>query len=116
MQIQLQDCHFFGFHGMNEEEKKIGNTFIVNLSVDYEPCVESIVSIHDTVDYVQLYQIVESRMQITTPLLETIVQDIARSVLEQFPKVYKVFVSITKQHLPIPRFEGKATVSITKNR
>lgn len=116
MQIQLQDCSFFGFHGMHEEEKKLGNTFIVNLTVDFNPPSQNITQINETVDYVGLYQIVEQRMLQTTPLLETIVQDIANKVLEQFPLVDQVQLSITKMHLPIPRFEGKATVSLTKRR
>jgi dihydroneopterin aldolase len=116
MQIQLQDCSFFGFHGMHEEEKKMGNTFIVNLTVDFEPPNGNIVHINDTVDYVSLYQIVENRMLQTTSLLETIVQDIANEVLVKFLMVHQVQVSITKMHLPIPRFEGKAMVSLTKQR
>ena len=116
MEIRLEDCHFFGFHGMHEEEKKVGNTFIVNLQVHFDPPSDPIQHINDTIDYVQLYQIVENRMQQTTPLLETIVQEIVSEVLLRCKMVQEVTVSITKQQLPIPRFEGSATVSLTRKR
>ena len=82
MTIQLNDVQFYGYHGLYKEEQELGNTFIVNLAIDFVPSVESITNINETIDYVQVYELIKTRMQIPTPLLETIAEDIATNIFE----------------------------------
>jgi dihydroneopterin aldolase len=55
-------------------------------------------------------------MEIPTPLLETLVGNMADDILNTEVLAKKVMVKITKQHLPIAEFEGTASVSIEKSR
>ena len=116
MTIQLNNVQFYGYHGLYAEEKKLGNTFIVNLAIDYVPSVTNTTHINETIDYVKVYALVKTRMQMPTPLLETIVEDIASIILDQFPIAQKVNIQITKEKVFIPTLNGNMSVSLSKSR
>lgn len=116
MRIYLTDLEFFGFHGLYEAEKKIGNGFKLDITIDFTPPVERVEHIDQTIDYVQVYKSVQSIMDIPTPLLETLVDKIATQILSDHSMADKVFVKITKQKLYIASFEGATSVSIEKTR
>jgi dihydroneopterin aldolase len=116
MRIYLQDIHFYGYHGMYEEEKIVGNTFIVDLYVDFKPTHSIVQHIHETIDYVTIFEIVKARMAIATPLLETLIGELAQTMLDQFPIITTVFIKITKKQVAIPHLQGNMAVSILKNR
>jgi dihydroneopterin aldolase len=116
LSIHLYDVLFYAYHGLYEEEKLKGNQFIINLSVKYHPVVSPVTSIHQTIDYTALYQLVLQRMNITTPLLETIVMDIAAQILDRFAMAEEVNISIKKLHPPISNFEGHVGVSYELKR
>lgn len=116
MKIYLTDLEFFGFHGLYEAEKKIGNGFKLDIIIDFTPPVDRVEHIDQTIDYVQVYKMVQSIMDIPTPLLETLVDKIASQILVDHLIANKVFVKITKQKLYIPNFEGATAVAIEKSR
>jgi dihydroneopterin aldolase len=116
MTIHLNDVQFYGYHGLYEEEKKLGNTFIVNLSIDFIPGVNKISFIQETIDYVQVYDLLKERMAIPTPLLETIVEDIASRILIEFPIAHKVTIQITKTQVFINSLNGNMAVTLSKTR
>ncbi len=116
MTIQLHDVSIHGYHGIYEEEKKLGNTFIVNLSLDFLAPNKGIISIDDTIDYVKVYELVKLRMQTPTPLLETLVLDIANIIFEQFPFINNIKLQITKAQVYVKTLEGNMSVTITKKR
>ena len=116
MRISLNDVHFFGHHGIYEEEKILGNTFIVNLYVDLIPAENIIKNISETIDYVTLFELVKARMAKPTPLLETIVTELAETILKDFTLVHTVFVKITKSQVAINSLEGNMSVAITRTK
>ena len=116
MRISLSQLEFQGFHGLYEAEKKLGNQFTVDLWIDFTPKVDRVDQLDQTIDYVNVYELVKSIMAIPTPLLETLVGKMADEILSQHPLAEKVFVSITKQKLPIIGFVGNTSVSIEKER
>ena len=116
MRISLNDVHFFGHHGIYEEEKILGNTFIVNLYVDFIPAENIIKNISETIDYVTLFELVKARMAKPTPLLETIVTELAETILKDFTIVHTVFVKITKSQVAINTLQGNMSVAITRTK
>ena len=116
MRISLDKLVFFGYHGLYAEEKKLGNTYIVDITIDFIPKQSVINQLDQTIDYVQVYALVKKWMEIPTPLLETLVGNMAEDILSEQPIAEKVMVKITKGHLPISQFEGTASVSIEKSR
>src|SRR5258705_11880685 len=91
--VELRQLHFFAYHGLFPEEQKTGNDFEVNLSVSYEPVGGVISGIGDTINYVELYDLVKVEMQRTTPLIETLAMRITTLIHEKFPHVKKTEIS-----------------------
>ena len=116
MRISLNKLLFVGYHGLYPEEKKLGNNYSVEIDIDFTPKEGVIDQLDQTIDYVHVYAIVKKWMEIPTPLLETLVGKIADDILLSQALANKVFVKITKLHLPISSFEGNVSVKIEKSR
>jgi len=112
--IKLNQLIFHGYHGLHEEEKKVMNTFEVNLSVKYDEKKSDFNNIEDTISYVDLYEIVKQKIQVPVLLLEKICQGIIRKIKHQYPFVREVNISIYKLQAPIENFQGKVGVSMRK--
>jgi 7,8-dihydroneopterin aldolase/epimerase/oxygenase len=116
MHIYLNDLIFNGFHGVYPAEKKIGNTFKVDLRIQLTPTTKTIDQLEQTIDYVQVYALIQKIMAVPTPLLETIVTNIADQILAAHPMAESVYVKITKQQLSVPYFQGTTAVDIERTR
>ena len=116
MRISLDKLVFSGYHGLYAEEKKLGNTYIVDVLIDFTAKKSIIDNLEQTIDYVKVYALIKKWMEIPTPLLETLVGNMADDILNTEVLAEKVMVKITKQHLPIAEFEGTASVTIEKSR
>ena len=116
LQIHLKNLSFFAYHGIYSEERKLGNYFEVNIDIWHQPNVLPVLHIKDTIDYVSVYELVKKRMDKPTPLLETVVTEIAQSILARFSLATKIAISIDKLCPPILQFEGKVGVSFTLER
>jgi dihydroneopterin aldolase len=116
MHIYLNDLLFNGFHGVYPAEKKIGNTFKVDVRIQMTPTTKTIHKLEDTIDYVQVYALIQKIMAVPTPLLETIVANIADQILAAQPIAESVYVKITKLQLAVFNFEGTTSVSIERNK
>ena len=114
--IHLNDIKIHGYHGLYEQEKILGNTFIVNLSLDFLAPLNGVVSIDQTIDYVEIYEFIKNRMQKPTPLLETILVEIADTIFKKYPIAQKINIQITKEQVYVKSIEGNMSVSLTKSR
>lgn len=116
MIIHLHQLYFYGKHGLYEEEKIAGGTFILNIDIHLSEADKRIVSIRETIDYVAIYGLIKERMKVPSPLLETLAYDIAEIILSTSKLVEKVSVNIVKKTAPIINFEGEIGVTIVKNK
>lgn len=111
--ISLHNLIFHSFHGIHDEERILGNTFIVNVDINYHGH-EIITELGQTVNYVTVYNIIKSRMLIPTALLETLAQDIASLIHSLNTDINSISVSIEKKNPPISNIEGAISVKYTK--
>lgn len=114
IKVQLHQLKFNSFHGIHEEEKILGNNYVIDASVELEENAHIITSIHDTISYADMYRIIKKRMEIPTPLLETILMEIGNEIHGRFPHLKSINISIQKMHPPIEGIEGSAVVSYHK--
>lgn len=100
--IDLKEMEFFSSHGCFEEERIIGNRFVVNLSVegDFSKAAASD-NIDDAVNYQTLYDIVREQMDLPSHLLENVASRIVNRIKEMFPFLEKVSVTIDKINPPL---------------
>ena len=115
LSINLNNLSFYSYHGLYEHERINGNSFIVNATIKYIP-VSLIIDIFHTIDYVCIYELIKQRMDIATPLLETIVMEMANEILTKYQQVVEVEISLTKEKPPIADFEGSVGVSYLSKR
>ena len=108
--VALHDLHFYSFHGILEEEKKTGNDYLVNVSLEFHENAEVITHISDTINYEEVYHIIRRRMSLPTPLLETVAMEAGNQIHNEFPDLKSIAVSIRKMHPPIEGIQGAAEV------
>jgi dihydroneopterin aldolase len=113
LSINLHNLTFFAHHGLYEEEKLLGNEFELNITIKHAPRQLPVMHLPDTVDYVPVYELVKKRMAIPTPLLETVVTEIAQQILAQFSLAEEVFISIRKKYPPISHMHGRGSVGVS---
>ena len=101
--IILTGMQFYGFHGVNPEERRLGQPFIVDLTaeLDLGPAGASD-NLADTVSYTHLYRAVRDVME-GEPynLLEAAARNIADTVLSHQALVSGVRVRVSKPRPPI---------------
>ena len=100
--IILEGMRYYGFHGVNPEEKEKGQPYLVDLTVEVDlrkPGQSD--RLEDTINYTSLYRAVRGIMEGESKnLLEAAAQAIAQRSLEGFP-VETVLVRVSKPHPPI---------------
>jgi dihydroneopterin aldolase len=109
--IQLQQLSFQAYHGVYEEEKILGNTFLVDVELKYEPAHAMVENLEETINYETVFEIVAATMKIPTPLLETVVSKIARQLQTAFPSLDSGNITITKSNPPVKGWNGNVAVS-----
>tara|TARA_B100001123_G_scaffold145373_1_gene168777 strand:+ start:1025 stop:1408 length:384 start_codon:yes stop_codon:yes gene_type:complete len=116
--IVLEGMRFYGFHGVNPEERVLGQEYVVDLTVEMDlgPAGESD-RLEDTVSYAHIYRAVKDVMEGEPKnLLEAAAQAVADRVLTEF-SVDSVGVRVKKPHPPIRgSVIENATVEIYRNR
>jgi dihydroneopterin aldolase len=95
--ITLDQCAFFAYHGIYDVERRDGNDFFVDVSVVINArSFEQSGNLSHTVDYQVIYKIVEQKMTVATPLLETIAIGIVKDIEESFNNILEVCITIYK--------------------
>jgi dihydroneopterin aldolase len=113
MTVELKALRFVAYHGLYEEEQKTGNEYEVNLTASFEP--EAVITdISDTLNYVNLYELIREEMSKPTDLLETLAMTITTRIHEKMPGIKKISISIYKLHPPISKFPGVVGASYEK--
>jgi dihydroneopterin aldolase len=108
--IQLSNLKFFSFHGLHEEETILGGHFEVNVEVSF-PGQDAVTILDQTIDYVKLHTVIRQRMNIPTPLLETVAQDLAQLIHAADGRITAVDINIKKLNPPIANFTGSVGVN-----
>lgn len=111
LSIELKGLEFFAFHGAFDQERKVGNRFIVDLTVNVAVtdgmCSDSL---DGTVSYCDLFDIVREEMAKPSKLLEHVALRIAGRIKSSLGAVESGNVRIAKCRPPIAGFNGEAAV------
>ena len=93
----------------------MGNEYELSADIQFQEEAEVIYSIHETISYSDIYQIIQKRMNEPSQLLETIVMDIGISIKNKYDNVRSILIHLKKLHPPIAGMQGAAGVSWQKN-
>ena len=100
--IILEGMQFYGYHGVNPEERVLGQRYVVDLAADLDLSRAGYSDrLEDTVSYSHIYRAVKSVMEgEPRNLLESAAQAIADRVLAEFP-LDSVTVTVKKPNPPV---------------
>jgi len=101
--VRLVDAVFYAHHGVMQEEHRIGGRFEVDVAMDLSVDVAATEDdLTQTVDYERVYTFIkEVVLGNKFYLIETIAYTIAHEVLNHYPKVMRVAVTVRKPNPPV---------------
>lgn len=118
MEIRLTNIRVFGYHGVLEEERRLGQRFEIDVAFRLPPGHR----VHDddlssTVDYSAVYARVMTLAQ-GEPfrLIESLADAIAQRLLADFPLIHEIDVEVRKPAAPISGPLDHASVKLTLKR
>lgn len=100
--VYLRGVRIRANHGVMPQEQAVGAYFIVDLRVGY-PVERAMLSdnVADTLSYAELFDIVRAEMATPSKLVEHVAGRIVRSVLNKFPSVTSIDLTVTKENPPM---------------
>lgn len=100
--IELRSMKFYAYHGVLEQEKKVGNHFLIDLLLT-APLEKAIASddITDTISYATVYELVKEEMEIPSDLLEHAAGRILFSLKKHFPQLSEIELKLSKLTPPL---------------
>lgn len=116
--IILSDLGFYGYHGLFNEEEKLGQRFFIDLQcgVDLSPSGNTD-EIGHTVSYADIYDVVKLTFEAKrTKLIEALAQNIATALFEAFSDIGWIIVRIRKPEAPIAMVRGHAAIELHRVR
>jgi dihydroneopterin aldolase len=118
-EILLEGMHFYAYHGVNPEERALGQRFTVDvtLAADLRRAGRSD-DLGDTVSYSAVYKLVRGIVEgEPRQLIEAVAEAIAVEILTNFPPVQRVSVTVRKPEVPMKgSMLDAAGVRITRSR
>ena len=117
-QIQVTGMIFFGYHGANPEEKRLGQRFIVDVTVraDLSPAGTSD-DLSKTIDYGQIFQVAKEVTEgPSLDLIEAVAERVCAGVLALSPLVEEVATTVHKPAVPIPGDLTETAVRLVRRR
>ena len=102
-EILLEGMRFYAYHGVNPEERALGQRFTVDvvLAVDLHRAGQSDDLAH-TVSYSAVYKVVRAIVEgEPRQLIESVAEEVASVILTGFPPVEQVTVTVRKPAAPM---------------
>ncbi len=111
--IELNKLRFYSHHGVHDEETIVGTDFEINAAVTFNE-TGKIATLSDTINYVDIYQVIKEQMQHPSRLLETVAINITDSIAAIDPRIKTINICISKINPPINNFTGNVSVTYSK--
>lgn len=111
--VCLKNLRFHARHGVLPQERATGGEFVVNIRAKYplEKAVESD-DVADTLNYAEMFEIINKEMQTPSCLLEHVAGRIGQSILEKMPMIETLDVTLEKINPPMGADAESASVEL----
>jgi len=115
--ITLDSLRFYAYHGAEPQEAIVGAWYTVSISMKADATAAILNDdLNGTVNYAKVTEVIKLQMQIRSALLEHVAGRIANSILDSFPAVQSVTVTVNKEHPPVGSPCNSARFTLTVNR
>ncbi len=100
--ILIENMEFYAYHGCFEEEQAIGTHFLVDVAFEQDSSrAIKTDDLHDTVNYLSVYQSVKKEMHINSKLIEHVAYRVMSRLLREFEEMESVNITIKKMNPPL---------------
>lgn len=99
--IFLRQLRFHAFHGVLDQERRVGNDYVINVvaECDFAHAMQTD-ELEDTVNYAEIYRVVKEEMAVPSKLLEHVAGRIGERLFNEFPSLQSLDISIMKVNPP----------------
>jgi len=113
--INIEGMEFYSFHGHYPEEQIVGNRFLVDLTIETDMGRPSQTdNLNDAVDYQKAYEIVRTRMDRRSNLLENIASGILDALFSEMTGIVSATVKVSKINPPLGGKTASVSVVLTR--
>lgn len=110
--VGLSGLEFHSHIGVLEQERKVGNAFIVSVRFEYHASRFSTEDLSSTVSYADVFDLIRLTMNKEWLLLESAAESIFDSIHSAWPGIYNLHIRIEKKVPPITGMVGTAYVEL----
>ena len=116
--IILNDLGFYGYHGLFDEESRLGQRFVIDLQCGVDLSAPGDTDeIGHTVSYADIYDVVKTTFEgRRAKLIEALAQNIVTALFDAFSDLDWVIIRIRKPEAPITMVRGEAAVELHRVR
>jgi dihydroneopterin aldolase len=117
--ILLRGLTFYGYHGARAEERALGQRFVVDLRLELDLRTAGVSDdLADTVDYSRVHRAVADVLEgEPRNLIESVAERIAAVLLDRFPPIRLVHVTVWKPGAPLAgATAGSVAVELSRAR
>ncbi|MDE6395812.1 MAG: dihydroneopterin aldolase [Muribaculaceae bacterium] len=115
--LRLEGLKFHAFHGVLDQERKVGGEYVVDLILDNIGITAAETdNLDDTVNYAAIIETVRDEMEGPSDLIEHVAWRIARALLKRFGSISSGSISVTKVHPPVQAVMRGATYHLSFER
>lgn len=111
--ITIEGMEFWAFHGLLEEEQKIGGRFAVDIVIEtnfLEAAHND--NIQGTVNYQEVYDLVRKEMALPSKLIEHVAQRILNAIQDKIQGIHQLEVKVIKFRPPVNGIIDKVSVAL----
>lgn len=114
----MNQMSFYGYHGLFPEENKLGQRFLVDLELELDlKKAGTTDDMNESINYGDVYAVTQKIVEGEAKnLVETIAEDLASSLLNNFSKLHACKVKVIKPDPPIPGHYDSVAVEIYRER
>lgn len=101
--IEIEGMEFYAYHGHYEEERYVGNRFLVDIAIEADTRPAEVSDrIEDALNYQHIYVLIKEEMETKhSHLLENIGRRIIDRLKKEMDGIGKVKLKIRKMHPPM---------------
>jgi len=115
--VSLEGMRFYAYHGVFEEERTIGNHYVVDVSIhtSFQQAADSD-ELEGTINYGEVYEVVKQIMAVPTQLLETLAGRMVQQIFNRFESAQAITVSVAKKQPPIGGLADQSRITMQRQR
>lgn len=101
--IEIEGLRIRAFHGVFPQERLVGNTFEISVSLAYPPALRAVASddIADTLNYAEIIDLIKEVMRQPSDLLENVAGRIRDAILGRYSGITSGRISVAKLAPPL---------------